>query len=279
MTKVFIQCQGLSKEYDGRVLFENLDITLHASESIALTGHNGTGKSTLLRILAKLTKPTAGIVSHAHSLSLQYIPEHFPKTNMPAYEFIHHMALLDGLSKQEASVRARSLFASFFMESMQNTRMKHLSKGSLQKVAVMQALLKKPDVLLLDEPLSGQDAQSQKVFIEKIHALRKQGTAILMSCHEKYLESQISDSVYAFHGKHLELVQLHNQHVKAYDVLVFTPPMNAVSNAFEAINELEILEDTPECVKLRIPSYQSHQLLLSLLVLGYQLQEMYHEKQ
>lgn len=279
MTKVLIQCQGISKQYEGRTLFDQVDITLHAHESIAFTGHNGTGKSTLIRILAKLTRPTAGTVIHMNNLSIQYIPEHFPKLYMTAYEFIQHMALMDGLSIEEAKICAQHLFATFFMESMQHTQMKHLSKGTLQKVAVIQALLTKPDVLLLDEPLSGQDAASQETFVDRMLILRQQGTAILMSCHEKHLIDQLSDSVYAFHGKQLELVQLHNQKITSYDVMVFIPPPNAPENVFEPSIAVQIIENTEECIKFRIPSYQSQQVLLSLLALGYQLQEMYHEKQ
>ena len=90
----------------------------------------------------------------------------------------------------------------FFLEDMLNTSMKNLSKGTLQKIGVIQALLKPPQILLLDEPLSGQDADSQQVFIRKINQLRKENVTILMSCHEPYLIKSISDTLYVMeHGK------------------------------------------------------------------------------
>ena len=79
---------------------------------------------------------------------------------------------------------------------MIHIKMKYLSKGTLQKVGVMQALLSKPDVLLLDEPLSGQDIDSQKVFIKKMNELRHDNVTIIMSCHEPDLIERISDTVY-----------------------------------------------------------------------------------
>lgn len=278
MTNALIESKNLAKKYQGRVVFEKIDITLHAGESIAFTGHNGAGKSTLLRVLAKLTTPTLGSVSHAAGLSIQYIPEHFPGTNMSAYEYIQHMARIEGLSAQEATQRGKHLFTAFFMDSMQHTLMKHLSKGTLQKVAVIQALLTRPDVLMLDEPLSGQDAESQQVFIDMMRTLRGEGTAILMSCHERQLINQIAGCVYAFRGKQLELVQLTGQVAVDYDVMVFIPPPSApeISAAFYRI---EIIEKEESRVKLRVPRYQSHELLLHLISAGYLLQEMYHEKQ
>ena len=84
----------------------------------------------------------------------------------------------------------------FFLKDMLHTQLRYLSKGSLQKVGVIQALVTKPDVLLLDEPLSGQDIDSQKVFIRKMKELQKENVTIIMACHEQYLIDQIYDTQY-----------------------------------------------------------------------------------
>ena len=88
----------------------------------------------------------------------------------------------------------------FFLESMINTKLNELSKGSLQKVGVIQALIGKRDVILLDEPLSGQDAASQDVFIEKINELRGKGVTVLMSCHERRLIDELTDREYTINN-------------------------------------------------------------------------------
>ncbi len=95
-----------------------------------------------------------------------YIPEHFPKTDLTVFQYLAAMGGIDGLDREEAKQRENRRIADIFMEPM-----KHLSKGSLQKVGVIQALLKAPDILLSDEPLSGQDRPSPKVFIEKVDPL------------------------------------------------------------------------------------------------------------
>ena len=82
--------------------------------------------------------------------------------------------------------------------------MKNMSKGSLQKVGVIQALMAPHDAILLDEPLSGQDVPSQEVFVSKMNELKSQGKAIFISCHEKKLIDELSDKVYTIQSGRLK---------------------------------------------------------------------------
>ena len=77
--------------------------------------------------------------------------------NFTPAEYLYHIGTFQGLSKSEIEEHIEKLFDRFNMQLMKNTMIKYLSKGSMQKVAVIQSLMTKPDVLLLDEPLSGQD--------------------------------------------------------------------------------------------------------------------------
>ena len=88
----------------------------------------------------------------------------------------------------------------FYMENMLDKPIKNLSKGTLQKIGVIQALMSDPEVLIFDEPLSGQDIDSQEVFIKKIGNLKKQGTIILLAAHEPELIHALADCVYSIHG-------------------------------------------------------------------------------
>lgn len=106
------------------------------------------------------------------------------------------MGQIDGHSPDEITSKASILYQEFRLESMLNTPLKYLSKGSLQKVNVIQALLTVPDILLLDEPLSGQDIVSKQLFISKILKLLKQQVTVIMSCHEPQLIAAISDTIY-----------------------------------------------------------------------------------
>ena len=129
---------------------------------------------------------------------IHYVPEHFPKMNLTSAQYLSYMGKLDQLSSAELETRIHELSEEFFVLDMLNIPMKHLSKGSLQKIGVIQAMLKEPDILLLDEPLSGQDVMSQQIFIRKIKEMQKHNVTILMSCHEPYLVDAIADEVYEF---------------------------------------------------------------------------------
>lgn len=198
-----IKLKDVTHKYNNEVILNQLNLSISKNQSIAFTGHNGCGKSTLLKIIAGLIQPTSGnIIYHGNPL-FHYVPERFPKMNLTARQYLICMGRLDGLNHKEVNSGYKKLCEDFFLTEMLDLPMKHLSKGSLQKVCVIQALLKNPDVLLLDEPLSGQDTDSQNVFINKINKLRKTGTTILMSCHEQYLIDSISDTVHRIEEKKL----------------------------------------------------------------------------
>ena len=193
-----ITLNHIVKEYDKKVILNDINLTIKQGRSVAFTGHNGCGKSTLLKIIAGLVRPTKGTVCLEKRPVIHYVPEHFPKMNLTAAQYLSYMGKLEQLSSAELKTRIHELSEEFFVSDMLNIAMKHLSKGSLQKIAVIQAMIKEPDVLLLDEPLSGQDVMSQQVFIRKIKEMQKHNVTILMSCHEPYLVDAIADEVYEF---------------------------------------------------------------------------------
>lgn len=84
----------------------------------------------------------------------------------------------------------------FHLETMLKTPMKYLSKGTLQKAAVIQALLGKRDLMFLDEPLSGQDTLSQMTLIQELRERKEEGMALIMACHETYLIEELADRIY-----------------------------------------------------------------------------------
>lgn len=200
-----IELKNITQSYNKEIILQDLTLSVSQNQSIAFTGHNGCGKSTLLKLIAGLIRPTHGDVLYHGSPLFHYVPERFPKMNLTARQYLRHMGYLDGLSADDVKTRYETLCEEFFLSDMLDIPMKHLSKGTLQKVSVIQALLKTPDVLILDEPLSGQDTDSQDVFIQKINELRRAGMTILMSCHEQYLIDSISDTVYQIERKHLSL--------------------------------------------------------------------------
>ncbi|WP_050741299.1 ATP-binding cassette domain-containing protein [Acetobacterium bakii] len=273
MEEVIISLNMVSKHFGRRVILDHISLNIKRGASIALLGPNGSGKSTLLRMIGGLTTVTSGKIEYASPLTFNYVPEHFPKIDLTAREFIDSMGLIEGLTAEAVAARSRELFHGFCMEDMIDVPIKHLSKGTIQKVAVIQALLQSPDVLLLDEPLSGQDRQSQKAFIKLSQTLNHQGVTVIMSCHEQHLVNQLSHSAYEIIDKALFPVTLAKVPEIAYDVMVFdaAPGINV---DLSIIDEIEQWNDFENRFELIVSRENSDAVLKQLLTDGFKLRSM-----
>ena len=190
-----IKIKNLVKKYDDRVIFDNVSLNIMKGESIALTGNNSMGKSTLIKALCGLTSINSGEIIRDKNLKFNYIPEKFSQLNIKAGEYIKLIGEIEGISKDNLLKKTNYFYKEFNLEKMINISMKNLSKGTLQKISVIQAFLSKPDILLLDEPLSGQDSESQKMFIKMVKELIKDDVTVIMSCHKSLLIDQLSNRI------------------------------------------------------------------------------------
>lgn len=192
-----IELRNVKKSYNGEVIFEEVNLKLDEGTVTAFVGHNGCGKSTMLKVISGLVRRDRGEILCDKKYRFSYVPEKFPVVNMSGRAYLMHMATIDGIySKVDSRSKIDELAKDFYMEDMLDKPMKTLSKGTLQKIGVIQALMSEPEVLLLDEPLSGQDADSQEAFINKIRELRKQGIIILLAAHEPNLIRSLGDRIY-----------------------------------------------------------------------------------
>lgn len=273
MNKEVIRLENISKSYSNKLLLEHINLIVERGTSIALTGNNGSGKSTLLKIMSGLTNVNSGKVTHIGDLKFSYIPEHFPKLNINAKQYIEYMGKIENIPFNELTHKYEELFHNFNMDSMLNIQMKYLSKGSLQKVAVIQALLKKPDVLLLDEPLSGQDIQSQKYFIQLVNDLKSQGVAIVMSCHEMFLVNQVSDIAYKISNRQLVNVDIDHLSNMDYDILCFDNSQNQKVPE-RLISDIEKIEYVGLMIRILVKKVKSNIILREMLMKGFQLRSM-----
>lgn len=202
LNKKVITLENASKVYDGKYVINNISHEFAKGESIALCGHNGCGKSTMLKLLASIVSLSSGKIVYQKKLKFGYVPEKFPGMEISMIDYLQGIARIERVDFSLVN----ELISEFYLESMTKTRLNKLSKGSLQKVGVIQAILAPRDVIFLDEPLSGQDADSQKLFITKMNELRNKGVTIFMACHEKMLINELSDKVYTIDkGKLMEV--------------------------------------------------------------------------
>lgn len=201
--EVYIEAKNVTKRYGKKIILDNISLTIKQGEVIGIVGKNGVGKSTLLKILMGLIRINDGKVNFKRNLKINYIPEKFSKLDLKVSEYLESMIEIEGLNSKYYKVKMNELCNKLGLSSMINTKMKNLSKGSLQKVAIVQALMIEPDILFLDEPLSGLDIESQKVFISIIEKMISKKITVVISCHEKELIDNFATRVIRIKNKRL----------------------------------------------------------------------------
>ncbi|WP_051204716.1 ATP-binding cassette domain-containing protein [Butyrivibrio sp. VCD2006] len=240
-----ITLENVTKKYGGKTVIDGISHTFYKGESIAFYGHNGCGKSTMLKLISGIIPISGGDLQYHEKLRFSYVPEKFVGMEIEMIDYLRGVARMEGVDHAVTDW----LIKDFFLESMIHTRMDKLSKGSLQKVGVIQALMAPHQVILLDEPLSGQDAESQKVFLDKMNELRDQGITIFMSCHEEKLIDALSDRVYTIEqGKLLETdvsgEAVYSIYVKKNPALTVRPDMRSKGGNYELTAEETALKAT-----------------------------------
>lgn len=273
MDTILISLNSVSKYFGTKLILKDIDLKITPKSAIALLGPNGSGKSTLLKLIGGLSKISSGSRDSTPQLKIAYIPENFPKIDLTPAEFIKSTGLIGGLAAKQVSTRMTDLFYAFQMEDMGDVPIKHLSKGTIQKVAVIQALLTPPDVLLLDEPLSGQDIQSQKLFIHIVQELHQQGVATILSCHERFLVNQLAHTAYELSDHQLIPFDLSGLKEVEYDMMIFealTKP--TIDPALHTL--IEQAEWDHNRLKVIVPKDQSDVVLKELLKQEFKLRIM-----
>ena len=240
-----ITFENVTKVYDGKHVIDNVSHEFAKGESIAFWGHNGCGKSTILKLLAGIVSISGGQIVYQKKLKFSYVPEKFPGMEISLMDYLQGIARMENV---DFSV-VKELIRDFYLDTMIKTRLDKLSKGSLQKVGVIQAILAPQDVILLDEPLSGQDADSQKIFISKMNELREKGVTIFMACHEKTLIDKLSDKVYTIdNGKLVEIESLvkddYSVYIRKNHELAAWSDMKSNGNRYEITVKEELLKET-----------------------------------
>lgn len=189
-----IVTDGLSRSYDSKQALIELDLRVEPGEILGFLGPNGAGKSTTVRILTGLIRPTSGralvagydVVEQPLEVKkrIGYVPEAGALYDaLTASEYLELIACLHHLDAKMAATRRAELLELFGLGEVQDQRMTEFSKGMRQKVVIAAALLHRPEVLFLDEPLDGLDANTAAVVKELLKKLADQGRSILFCSH------------------------------------------------------------------------------------------------
>ena len=164
-------------------VLDGVDLDVPAGEATAVVGGNGSGKTTLLKLVAGLVRPARGTVTGRPAV-VGYVPERFPShQRMSALGYLRHLGRIRGLTTADADRRARALLERLALDGGGSTALRYLSKGNAQKVALAQALLVTPGLLVLDEPWSGLDVAAHGVLAELLDEVVGAGCAVLFTDH------------------------------------------------------------------------------------------------
>jgi ABC-2 type transport system ATP-binding protein len=199
MTSV-VEIYNLTKDYEVGFVrkrkvraLDALSLTVNQGEIFGFLGANGAGKTTTLKLLMRLIFPTAGsakILGHditdvsMHS-RIGYLPENpYFYDYLTALEFLNFCGQIFGLSKAARNHRSKELLTSVRLDEKKwNTQLRKFSKGMLQRVGLAQALVNDPEVVFLDEPMSGLDPIGRREVRDLIAALRQSGKSVFMCSH------------------------------------------------------------------------------------------------
>lgn len=181
----------------GHQALSHVDFSIDKGEIVTVVGPNGSGKTTLLRTIIGAQKTSSGTIERAKGLRVGYVPQSLSidmTLPLTVRRFLSLPLRHSGAAMEAALIQAG-------VEGLLNRQMSALSGGQFQRVLLARALLKKPDLLILDEPTTGLDQPGSASLYRQIEQVRTTlGTAILMVSHELHVVMSASDRVICLNG-------------------------------------------------------------------------------
>lgn len=183
-----ISLSDVSIRRNERAVLTGVSLDVDSGDFLAVTGPNGGGKTTLLKIMLRLIKPDSGHVTYSDDFRIGYLPQKNsidPQFPMNVTDVVSSGLLgLKGLSAARRNTLTRDAIASVGLESHAGKSIGRLSGGQLQRALLARALVSKPEVLVLDEPLSYLDKAMEKRVYEILGELKNDNTTIVLVSHE-----------------------------------------------------------------------------------------------
>ena len=205
MTDAALEIRDLCKRFE-RPAVDHLDLTVRRGEFYALLGPNGAGKTTTLRMVSGLLKPDAGSISvegidaladpvAAKRVMAWVSDEPMIYDKLTPLEYLEFVARLWSVGAVTAKTRAHTLMEWLQLSPHAHQRCESLSKGMRQKVALAGALVHEPDLLILDEPLTGLDAASARQVKSVLRERVEAGGTVIMTTHILEIAERMADRI------------------------------------------------------------------------------------
>jgi len=187
-----IAARGVSVRLGGHAVVDAVDLSVGRGEIVILIGPNGAGKTTLVRAVLGLLAPDAGTVERSHGLAVGYVPQHLqidPTLPMTVRRFLR-------LGTRATAQDLDAALAEVGVPAVLGHPVQGLSGGQMRRVLLARALLRDPDLLVLDEPAAGVDVSGQAALYDLVRAIRdRRGCGVLLVSHHLYLVMAAADHV------------------------------------------------------------------------------------
>lgn len=201
-----IHIQDLRKSYGSKEILKGIDLTIYPGQIIGYIGPNGAGKSTTVKILLGILQDYSGKVEvfgkslkdhdSLYKRRIGYVPEVSDLYEvLSGEEYLLFLARIYEVPEETARIRMNHMADVLDLKEALPSRIATYSKGMRQKLMIISALLHDPELIFLDEPLSGLDANSAMVIKEVMHGLAKSGKTVFYSSHVMEVVEKISDRI------------------------------------------------------------------------------------
>lgn len=209
-----IELEHLVKRFGELTAVNDLSLTVGRGEFFAMLGPNAAGKTTTMKLLVGLVKPTSGRARicgfdiQTHSLEarqrLAYVPDFpFLYDKLTAWEFFRFTGQLFRLPEDRIETNARALVERFHLAESAHRQLEGLSHGTRQRIAIVAALLHDPEVFVIDEPMVGLDPQHARIVKDVLKERSRAGMTVLLSTHQLDIAEEMADRIGIIHGGRL----------------------------------------------------------------------------
>ena len=178
-----LACRGLVKSYQDKCVVKDLSFEVKRGEVFALLGSNGAGKTTTIKMILGLVKPDGGEIDLDDGVTVGYSPEtpYFPPF-LTGKEVLWYYGRIQKIGKERLREEISKLLDIVGLND-DKTKIRHYSKGMLQRLALAQAMSGNPELLILDEPTAGLDALGRAEMMGLIRRLKEEGKTIIVNSH------------------------------------------------------------------------------------------------
>ncbi len=192
MSDALIRLEGVGVRFAGQAVLQDVQLRVNPGQIVTLIGPNGAGKTTLVRAVLGLLKPDSGSVWRKAKLRIGYMPQKLHVDATLPLSVLRFLRLVPGVDRSSALAALNEVGAAQVLDSP----LQGISGGELQRVLLARALLRKPELLVLDEPVQGVDVAGQAELYRLISQLRdRHGCGVLMVSHDLHLVMSATDQV------------------------------------------------------------------------------------